>query len=365
MVFRILALPRHDRLGASSRMRFFQFFPFLEAQGLKICVAPLLPDEYLRSYYAGRPINWVRLVIAYLRRLPILFQVRKFDLIWIEKELFPNLPAWPEMLLRRLGVPYVVDYDDAIFHNYDLSNNPLKKLLARKIDKVMHAAELVVCGNAYLAERARQAGARRVEILPTVIDLRRYAVRRRPQGKPPYDPQHERIIIGWVGSPPSSKYLQGITPVLQRLASKFPVQLRVIGAQFSVPGLDVECRAWTEENEVAEIQDFDIGIMPLQGSPWEQGKCGYKLIQYMACGVPCVASPIGVNGAIINNSVNGYLASNMEGWFAALDSLCLDADARRSMGDKGRLMVEQTYCLQVTAPRLAKLLAEVITIEAA
>ena len=336
-------------------MRFLQYIPLLEAGGVEVCVSPLLSDEYLKTYYAGRSAHWMGLFIVYLRRMLVLLKVRKYELIWIEKELFPNFPAWFEMLLIRFGVAYVVDYDDAIFHNYDLSVNPLKKLMSRKIDKVMRASDLVVCGNAYLAERASQAGARRVEVLPTVIDLQRYTVS--------HTDDRKTIVLGWVGSPATVKYLEGISSVLQRLSAKFSIRLCVIGAEFFAEGLDVECRPWTEENEVTDIQDFDIGIMPLHDSPWERGKCGYKLIQYMACGLPCVASPVGVNETIIKNGINGYLASNMEEWFETLNLLCVDTEARRSMGDQGRQMVEQTYCIQVTAPRLARLFAEVVAAE--
>jgi glycosyltransferase involved in cell wall biosynthesis len=269
--------------------------------------------------------------------------------------MFPNLPAWFEQGLNLMGIRYVVDYDDAIFHNYDLSSNPLKRLFAKKIDKVMQGAALVVCGNAYLAERARQAGARRIEIVPTVVDLERYAVGDQKQGG--------RIVIGWVGSPTTAKYLEVVAPALQEIAAEFPVQLRVIGAQFDLPGLDVDCRLWSEESEVREIQNFDIGIMPLLDSPWERGKCGYKLIQYMACGVPGIASPVGVNKEIIANGVNGYLAASKDDWLSAFRLLCTNAQARRAMGEHGRRMVEQRYCLQVTGPFLAKLFQEVATIK--
>lgn len=350
---RVLALTRYGRLGASSRLRFLQYIPFLEAEGVEVSIAPLLPDAYLKRYYGGRPTDWAGLAVAYLRRLSVLLNVRSFDLIWIEKELFPNLPAWAEMVLRCLGIPYVVDYDDAIFHNYDLSRNPLKRLMGRKIDRVMRGATLVVCGNAYLTARAQQAGARQVETIPTVVDLQRYAVSGHVLS--------EAIVIGWIGSSATVKYLEGIAPALRRLAADFPVRLRVIGARFSAPGLEVECRAWSEEHEVVEIQGFDIGIMPLLDSPWERGKCGYKLIQYMACGLPCVASPVGVNAEIIKKGVNGYLAGDTDAWFAALRSLCADAGARQAMGAEGRRMVEQRYCLQVAAPRLAALLAKAAT----
>ena len=348
---KVLALTRYSHLGASSRVRFFQYGPCLGGLGIDVHIAPLLRDNYLVRLYAKQPIHWLELLGDYLRQVVRIFSAGKFDLLWIEKELFPNLPAWFEQGLNRMGIRYVVDYDDAIFHNYDLSRNPLKRLFAKKIDKVMQGAALVVCGNAYLAERARQAGARRIEIVPTVVDLERYAVGDQRQSG--------RIVIGWVGSPTTVKYLAVVAPALQKIAAEFPVQLRVIGAQFDLPGLDVDCRLWTEESEVREIQNFDIGIMPLLDSPWERGKCGYKLIQYLACGVPGIASPVGVNKEIIANGVNGYLATSSDDWLSAFRLLCADAQLRRAMGGRGRHIVEERYCLQVTGPLLAKLFQEV------
>lgn len=349
---RVLALSRYGRLGASSRMRIYQYVPALRGLGIDVQVLPLLGDNYLNSLYAKQTTNWFALLGDYLMQAIGLLRARKFDLLWIEKELFPNLPAWFEQILSALGIRYLVDYDDAIFHNYDLNPHPVKKFLIDKIDKVMRSSVLVVCGNAYLAERARSAGARQVEIIPTVIDLERYKV------LSPVVRAH--IVVGWVGSPSTVKYLDVVAPALMALAAEFPLQLRVIGAQFAWPGLDVDCRPWSEESEVSEIQDFDIGIMPLIDSPWERGKCGYKLIQYMACGKPVVASPVGVNQDIVVNDINGYLASTVDEWAHALRALFSNKQYQLVMGAQGRRSVEEKYCLQVTAPRLAQLFHEVV-----
>jgi glycosyltransferase involved in cell wall biosynthesis len=333
-------------------MRTYQYVQALQVLGVDVQVLPLVRDDYLKRLYAKQATNWVAVFSDYLMRAVSLLNARKFDLIWIEKELFPNLPAWFEHVLSALGTRYVVDYDDAIFHNYDRNKHLTKWLLADKIDKVMRSSVLVVCGNDYLAERARSAGARRVEIVPTVIDLARYTV-----AEPKLDCG---LVIGWVGSPSTVKYLDVVAPSLKTLAAELPLQLRVIGAQFSWPGLDVDCRPWSEESEVSEIQDFDIGIMPLIDSPWERGKCGYKLIQYMACGKPVIASPVGVNQDIVLNGVNGYLATTVDDWLYAFRTLFSNKQNQLVMGAQGRRSVEEKYCLQVTAPRLAQLLHEVV-----
>lgn len=344
---RVLALSRYGRLGASSRMRIYQYVPILQAMDIEVEVSSLLSDDYIRRLYAKQTTNWFGVFRDYLMQAVRLLSAKKFDLLWIEKELFPNFPAWFEQALRALSIRYVVDYDDAIFHNYDLNPHPVKRFLVDKIDKVMRSSVLVICGNAYLAERARSAGAHQVEIIPTVINLDRYEV---------VSPiLRDRFVIGWVGSPSTAKYLDIVAPTLMVLAKEFPIQLRVIGAQFAWPGLDVDCRHWEEGSEVNEIQDFDIGIMPLIDSPWERGKCGYKLIQYMACGKPVIASPVGVNQEIAGNNINGYLASTDDDWAYAFRALFSGVRNRAAMGAQGRKFVEEKYCLQVTAPRLAQL----------
>ena len=348
---KVLALTRYGRKGASSRMRFEQFLPVLAELGVNVQISPLLRDEYLERLYSRQPKSIRHILTDYLHRLPWLMQAGRFDLLWIEKELFPDLPGWFESLLKLLGIRYVVDYDDAIFHNYDLSANPLRRMLGGKVDALMRNASLVVCGNRYLADRAVAASARRVEILPTVVDLTRYSVR--PSA------YSEKLIVGWVGSAATVKYLNIAIPALRALSKEYPVQLRVIGAEFSATGIDVDCRLWSENEEVHQIQQFDIGIMPLTDSPWERGKCGYKLIQYMACGVPVIASPIGVNEVIVEDGVSGYLAKDQDGWLDAFRSLASDSSARQILGSRGRQLVEERYCLQVIAPRLAKLLKEV------
>jgi glycosyltransferase involved in cell wall biosynthesis len=332
-------------------MRTYQYLPIWQTMGIDVQVSPLLRDDYIKRLYAKQTTNWFAVINDYLMQAVRLLSSGKYDLLWIEKELFPNLPAWFEQALSALNIRYVVDYDDAIFHNYDINLHPIKMLLTDKIDKVMRNSALVVCGNAYLAERAHTAGSRHVEIVPTVVDLDRYAVVKskiRPV-----------LVIGWIGSPSTVKYLDVVLPALKIVAAEFPLQLRVIGAQFASPGLDVDGRSWSEESEASEIQDFDVGIMPLIDSPWERGKCGYKLIQYMACGRPFVASPVGVNREIVEHGINGYLASTVDEWTHAFRTLYSDSQNRLVMGEHGRRSVEKKYCLQVTAPRLVQLFHEV------
>jgi len=347
---KILLLSRYSRLGASSRIRSLQYLPYLGNELFTVHVCSLFNDEYVNNIQYGKMKNPIVIIKAYCRRLISLIQVRHFDLIWIEKEILPLLPGCVEKLLFRFRVPYLVDYDDAIFHRYDLHpNRIIRMLLGKKIDRIMGNAELVTTGNHYLEERAKRSGAKRVEYLPSVIDLARYDLKTNQQRK--------TFTIGWIGSPTTTEYLNLILPALENLCKDKQVNILLIGSQnIKSCALNLEIRRWSEETEVDNIRDLDVGIMPMLDTPWTRGKCGYKLIQYMACGLPVVASPVEANLDIVKDGVNGYLASGMDEWITALNRLKKDHVLRYQMGKEGRKMVEEKYCVQVTAPRLIKLL---------
>ncbi|MBT1070605.1 glycosyltransferase family 4 protein [Pelotalea chapellei] len=347
---KILLLTRYGQLGASSRMRFLLYVPSLEGAGIECSVAPLFDDNQLAERYRKKRYGFSSLVQSYVRRLLMLFKKRYFDLVWIEKEALPWLPAWFERWFLS-DVPYVLDYDDAIFHNYDLHSSPVvRHFFSNRIDHLMADARLVVAGNSYLAQRAREVGAK-VEIVPTLIDLDRYSAKNISSD------EVDLLKIVWVGSPSTIRYLKLLYKPLVELSRQFVFKLRVIGADtFAIEGVNVECVPWSEATEAASIRECDVGVMPLLDSPWERGKCGYKLIQYMACGLPVVASPVGVNSEIVNNGQNGYLADTDGAWVDALGALLGDAVLRQQMGAAGRKRVEDDYCIQQVAPRMIGLL---------
>lgn len=348
----VLALTRYSSLAPSSRIRFYQYIPYLTSCGVKLQVVPLLDDDYVRSLYAGKRPSISSVVMAYISRIVRLANSRSFDLLWIEKELLPWLPACAESLLAGQGISYVVDYDDAVFHRYDLHDNPLiRALLGKSIDAVMRHATMVVVGNEYLAERARRAGASRIEYLPSVVDTNRYSA----GGK-----TNKQFRIGWIGSPITAPYVGLMRGALEEVSQKINARLVLVGAgdQDPLPGLEKDILPWSEDSEVANIQSFDVGIMPLPDGPFERGKCGYKLVQYMACGLPVIASPVGVNTRIVEQGKTGFLASSNADWVQALVMLSKDTGMRGALGKAGRKKVEQEYSLQVTAPRLLEILTE-------
>ncbi|WP_214652140.1 glycosyltransferase family 4 protein [Novosphingobium jiangmenense] len=347
-------MTRYDRMGASSRLRMIQYGDALRSQGIEHSLAPFFDQTYLERRYAGRSI--LRPTIgAYARRVSQLRSACKYDVMWLEKEALPWLTWAVERALLSKSVPLVIDYDDAVFHNYDQHrSSTVRRLLGAKLDRLIGSAELITVGNRYLAERAKAAGARRIEIVPTVVDLDAYAPR----------PAHilpRTLSVGWIGTPSTwTEYIAPIMPLLSEVAEAHGARIAAVGAgRAAVAHPLLDNLPWTEDSEVARIQAMDIGIMPLTDTPWARGKCGYKLIQYMACGLPVVASPVGVNAEIVEHGVNGFLASTEEEWTAALRTLLSDPSLRARMGDEGRRKVERHYSLRVWGPQVARMLREV------
>ncbi len=349
---KVLALTKYGCLGASSRMRFLQYLPRLQQAGVEVTVKPLLSDELLVARYQRGVYGLWPLFRAYADRLQAMLECHHFDAVWIEKEALPWFPAWLERWLLR-DVPYALDFDDAIFHNYDLHRSALvRRVYGRRIDRLMEGARLVIAGNRYLADRATAAGARRVEVVPTVVDLVRYPT------KQSYSVAMKPRIV-WIGSPSTVQYLLELAEPLGALAKRQAFTLRVIGGgTLSMPGVDVDVVAWTADREAAVIAECDVGIMPLRDTPWEQGKCAYKLIQYMACGLPTVASPIGANRDVVIDGETGFFADTAYAWIEKMELLLCDAALRQRLGRSGRARVEAEYCLQQTAPRLVRLLTD-------
>lgn len=354
---KVLAFTKYSRRGASSRLRTLQYIPLMQRANIVVDVEPLLDEKYLSQLYNSGSRSPLRSIRLFFKRLIKIFDIWRYDLVLIEYELFPYFPAFFERILKLVGVRYVVDYDDAVFHNYDLSPNFfVRSLLSRKIDVVMRNASGVMVGNAYLKRRARQAGVDCILEIPTVVDTDRYTNKKTVISKKP--------IVGWIGSPSTQDYIVALYPVLKKVSDVCDFRLLLIGASPEIRtkfiDLDVEVLPWEERSEVANLKRVDIGIMPLIDGPWEQGKCGYKLIQYMACSIPVIGTPIGVNQEIIIESRSGLTAESHEQWIASLKLLLSSPSMREELGKAGRVAVEQSYSIQAQAPRLISFLKAVI-----
>lgn len=350
---RLIVLSRYSALGASSRLRMFQYVPHLRKYW-DIDIAPFFGDGYLEALYSGRR-DVLQIAASYARRLSATFRLGRFDLAWVEAELFPWMPWSIEKLLVSKGTRLAADYDDAIFHRYDSHPWGLARtVLEGKIAAFMRLAKAVLAGNEYIASYARRVGSKHVHIVPTVIDTSRY--------EPRSERDSTRLTIGWIGTPKTQHYLELVADALAFAHRSLGARVLVIGASGNPLGATpVEVRPWNETTEAADLSEIDVGIMPLIDSPWEWGKCGYKLIQYMACGKPVIASPVGVNCSLVEHGVNGFLASDTHEWISAFRALRGDQALAAQMGEAGRGKVERDYSLSALAPRVARILSEAMS----
>jgi glycosyltransferase involved in cell wall biosynthesis len=351
---RVLMLARGVPEAAASRYRLHQFIPGLEGDGFRCTYEALFPQAYIEGLARGDRHHLLA-GVACARRALSCFSARRYDVLLMEKELIPFVPWILERWMLRGNRPLVVDYDDAISHRYDQSQSVIvRRLLGGKISDVMRKADCVLVGNRYLASVARSAGARWVELFPTVVDLGKYPAA-------PAARQGRSLRVGWIGSPTTVQYLRLIEDELREFCRTRMARMVVIGSppteQFRFP---VERHRWSQATEAAVLASCDIGVMPLTDTPWERGKCGLKLIQFMACYLPVVASAVGANLEIVEEGGSGFLVKSPAGWKSALERLAGDKELRQQMGSRGREIVEERYNLQEAAPHLSAVLKRVL-----
>lgn len=320
--------------------------------GISLSYEPLLPDDYVRAISEERRARWGMLAWAYAKRIKRLFDLDAFDAVWVQCDLMPYVPGVIEVLPLRRRTRIVYDCDDAIFHNYDRHRNPIVRLLlGNKLEPLLRRAAAATCGNDYLQAYVARFCADN-EIVPTVVDTSVYKTRCMGGA-----PSNAPVSIGWIGSPSTWSYVKPYVPLLRALTVNGAATFRAVGVGAQSKSIaEFTFTDWALETEVAEIQKFDIGIMPLTDDPWSRGKCGYKLIQYMACGLPVVASPVGVNAKLVRHGENGFLATTEKEWAEALSVLSADPELRARMGRAGRALVEREYSLASQVPRVAAVL---------
>jgi glycosyltransferase involved in cell wall biosynthesis len=349
----MLCLTKYTVSGPSSRYRVHQFLPYLEKAGIDVDVQSLHDEGYLGHMFGGERPSTAYLLRRGVRRLLKLMAAPHYDLIFIQKEIFPSLPSVAEWLLGVSGAKLVVDIDDAIFTLYDNKSGIMSRALRRKFPSLLGRAALVLAGNDYLKSYAERY-ADNVVFFPTVVDEQRF-VRRR---------ERERSAVpvcGWIGSPATAGYLRPLAPTLQRLAKRERFRLKLIGGgSLDLEGVPVDAKSWSEAEEVDDLDAVDIGLMPLDSSEWSKGKCALKLLQYMSMAIPSVASPTGGAAEIITDGVNGYLAETPDEWHDKLLRLVRDGELRRTMGERARSWIEENYCLRRYGPIMVTRLMAVV-----
>jgi glycosyltransferase involved in cell wall biosynthesis len=348
---RVSGMALYGSVAASTRYRMSQFVPGLSQLGIEVDIQPLLDDAYLQARYQGRAVPVGSLLRSGVSRIRALRKPDACDVLMVYGELFPLMPACLEQSLMRQ--PFIYDFDDAFYLKYQSGRmRLLRPVLGRKFEQVIAAAAAVTAGNRTLQAYAAPFHANS-HVLPTVVDTARYQpdlTRRGGSGV---------LTVGWIGSPSTAPYLQGLVTPLRQLAMEGAVRLVVIGGKAPrIDGVDVVELPWSEDTEIDLINTFDVGIMPLPDDAWARGKCAFKLIQYMACGVPVIASPVGANCDVVTPEC-GLLASTDVQWLQAFQFMRDQPVQRARMGDAGRERIVAHYSLHQHLPRLAEIIHQV------
>ena len=306
-------------------------------------------------YQPGRlGLKMVRLLKQTASRVAAVARAGRYDAIWIYREAMPVGPPVLESLLMMFDRPLLYDFDDAVFlANTSDANRWIAALKCPwKTDWIIRHAAQVVAGNEYLASHARPLN-RAVTVIPTAVDTTMFVPRAGAGAA-------AAPVVGWIGTPTTAPYLTPLGAPLAALAREHAFTFRVSGGghDLSFDGVRTEYPEWSLEQEVTLFNTCDVGVYPMPDDDWARGKSGFKAIQFMACGVPVVASPVGVNREIIRDGENGFLASTPDEWERTLRALVTDAALRRRIGAAGRATVEARYSLHVNAPRVAAVLRQ-------
>jgi len=327
------------RTRASSRFRAYQYFPYLEANGIR-CRPCVVQGRGRASF------------------LKTLAAAKGADALFIQRKLFKR---WKTSLLHCFNKKLLFDFDDALF---ELNAEKKEKLGAEKaartiatrrarLDKLLGASRVVVAGNRFLADYAGTRSSR-VEVLPTPVEV--------PPEMPPRPGDGKTVTIGWIGGASSIHYFGAVRDALAKVADTFKrVQIKIVSNAFPRPGIPkVIEKHWALEEETADLDSFDIGIMPLDDD-YARGKCAFKILQYFSRGVPAVASPVGANAEVVVDGENGFLAATTDEWVTSLSKLIENGDLRANMGAAGYRKAKEGYSLEVLQPRLLTIIRGVLS----
>jgi glycosyltransferase involved in cell wall biosynthesis len=347
---KVLALASYPVDAAATRYRLQQFVGPLADRGIELTIHPFLDSELFKHLYRKNsfPRTSVGLLKSAFLRLADVMSARKADVILIQREAMMFGPPVIEWLTTRaMKRPMVLDLDDATYVSYTSPTyGSLGKALKwfSKTDDLIKWAAIVTCGNSSIAQYVSSKGAR-ARILPTVVDTEVFKPAPRGAAKGP-------VVLGWIGTHSTFPYLESVFPALSSLAKNYPFRLKVVGAakaNVNIPGVE-------------DFQSIDIGLYPIDASlysgKWAFGKSGFKAIQYMAVGIPYVATPVGGSAEIGEAGTTHLFAMTSDEWYLALESLITDVDRRQEMGSAGRRHVIEHYGLSDQADKLAAALHE-------
>ncbi len=315
----------------SSRYRVLQYLPYLKQQGVRATVT-IYPHDLgdARTIYQ---------------------EIGSHDVVFIQRK---RLHALSLHFLLQRAKKLVYDFDDAVMYRSANASSPYSSTRERRFARIVKAVDHVIAGNTFLGEQARRY-TNHVTVIPTAIDLKKYTTKS-------YAKKKKKITIGWIGSSSTLPYLENIKGVFEKLGKRYNhIELKVIcDSFFDGEKIPVIKKVWSEKEEIADLKSLDIGVMPLTDDLWSRGKCGLKILQYCGVGIPVVCTPVGVNRDIVQDGINGFWAMTDEEWVEKLSLLIENPVLRQEMGLRGRGVVRESYSIQACAPRLYRVLEEVI-----
>jgi glycosyltransferase involved in cell wall biosynthesis len=312
---------------AASRYRVLQYLPYLESKGVETTVS-LYPRSLKENF-------------QFFSDLP------QYDIVFLQRKRF-NQPRLG--MLRRRAKKIVYDLDDAVMYRNSRAKDPVSSTRRRRFVQMIKNSDFVIAGNEFLKREVLPFNPN-VEVIPTAIDQERYHLKTYPS-------QKKEVTLGWIGDHGSIHYLEKMRPIFERIGRKYPhVELKIVcDTFFDCDQMKVIKKNWSSEEEVVDLQGFDIGLMPLVDDPWSWGKCGLKIIQYQGVGVPVVCTPVGINRDLVEDHVNGFYAKGPEDWEEKLSLLIENPTLREQMGREGRRRVLENYTRQSCAPRFFSIL---------
>lgn len=336
----IVQLPKSVSPGQRFRVEIWE--PVLRQSGYETVTYSFLDRSthnilYRKGHYVQKLLGVLK---GYLKRFILIFRLKKYDFIFLQREFAPLGPPVFEWIVSKiLRKKIIYDFDDAIWIPNTSSSNKLAGWAKChwKVRYICRWSYKVVGGNEFLCNYARRYN-NQVVLIPTCVDTET------GHGKMKLSYFNEKPVVGWTGSHSTLKYIDYILPVIKKLQEQYDFCFSVIADKDPLlPLRNYRFIKWQAQTENEDLLQLDIGVMPLTSDEWSEGKCGFKLIQYFATGIPAIASPVGVNKKIVEEGVNGFLCADKTEWEMTLVRLLIDASLRERMGKAGRKMVEERY----------------------
>ncbi|MGA2915004.1 MAG: glycosyltransferase family 4 protein [Sedimentisphaerales bacterium] len=381
---KVLFLTYGPPVVASSRTRVFQYLPFFQKEGIRYKVITnstgltywpsAFPfskatqkvtgkskrfekvSYYLTKFFcsdtlvirmtkvsAAKMVQMFDALFSFFQIGRFIFLAMFYDVLFIQKVFIPTFVF--KLYSGIFKKKFAFDFDDAIYANP-------KDFNKRRLDQQLPLCNLLVLENTFTEEYARQFTDNNILVILGPIDCNRYY--------PKNQIRRDAVVVGWIGSPATQAYLDMLEDVFKRLNETHTnLIFEFIGTRSTKFMREpFRQKMWNLDTEVADLQNFDIGIMPLPDDEWTRGKGGYKLLQYMAVGIPCIASPVGINMELIKDGENGFLAATEDEWYEKISLLIRDPELRKNIGMRGRNFVVKNYSFEVAAPKLISVLEQ-------